>query len=78
MQRDVTIIRGLKHQRMEPIVKTHAMVMEYAFIPESGKDAIKLSDFRELWQGHHESVLTEDNVYIACFARGGGAAVKYI
>ena len=54
------------------------MVMEYAFIPESGKDAIKLSDFRELWQGHHESVLTEDNVYIACFARGGGAAVKYI
>ena len=57
---------------------TPAVVMEYAFIPESGKDAIKLSDFRELWQGHRESVLAEDNVYISCFARGGGGAVKYI
>ena len=57
---------------------TPAVVMEYAFIPESGKDALKLSDFRELWQGHRESVLAEDNVYISCFARGGGGAVKYI
>ena len=52
---------------------THAVVMEYAFIPESGKD----SDFRELWQGHQESVLSEDNIHISCFARAGGGAVKY-
>ena len=53
-----------------------AMVIEYAFLPESGKDTIKLSDFR-LWPGHRASVLAEDNIYIPCFARGGGGAVKY-